>query len=121
MVDLATLRKLAFAFEGVTEQPHFEKTSFRTVKKIFATFDEKHNRACLKLPVNDQNVFCLVDQTVIYPVPNKWGAQGWTLIELGKVRKDVLKHALTIAYNETAKKKIKSNQNLAQQSSLGRK
>ena len=36
-------RKLAMSFPDVTEEPHFENTSFRMSKKIFATFDEKNN------------------------------------------------------------------------------
>lgn len=39
MVSIDTLRKLALSFPEVTEEPHFEKTSFRVKKKIFATYD----------------------------------------------------------------------------------
>lgn len=45
MVSIETFRKLALSFENAIEEPHFEKTSFRVNKKIFATFDEKNNRA----------------------------------------------------------------------------
>ncbi len=33
----ARFRKLALAFEGVTEVPHFDRRAFRTARKIFAT------------------------------------------------------------------------------------
>jgi predicted DNA-binding protein (MmcQ/YjbR family) len=105
MVDVATFRQLALSFPGTTEQPHFEKTSFRVKKKIFATISSENYRACLKLSVNDQSVFCSFDSTIIYPVKNKWGNQGWTFIELKKVRKDMLKDALTTAYKQVASKK----------------
>jgi hypothetical protein len=49
MVSIETFRKLALSFPEATEEPHFEKSSFRIRKKIFATFDEKNNRAVLKL------------------------------------------------------------------------
>jgi len=39
MINIDTFRKLALAFDHVVEQPHFEKTSFRVKKKIFATLD----------------------------------------------------------------------------------
>jgi hypothetical protein len=57
MVTIDTHRKLALSFPEVTEKPHFEKTSFRVKKKIFATYDDKLQRACIKLSEIDQNVF----------------------------------------------------------------
>ena len=37
MVTIDIFRKLALSFPEATEGPHFEKTSFRGKKKIFAT------------------------------------------------------------------------------------
>ena len=105
MVDIKTFKKLALSFPDTVEQPHFEKTSFRTKKKIFATLAEEKKLAVIKLSLIDQSVFCSFDKTVIYPVDNKWGQQGWTVINLEKVRKDILLDALATAYNETAKTK----------------
>jgi hypothetical protein len=76
---------LALSFPETTEEPHFEKTSFRVRKKIFATYDEMNHRACLKLSEVDQNVFSTNQTGVIYPVPNKWGKQGWTFFEMDKI------------------------------------
>lgn len=106
MVTIDTLRKLALSFPEATEEPHFEKTSFRVKKKIFATYDEKLNRACIKLSEIDQNVFSAADKAIIYPVDNKWGKQGWTLIEMEKVHNDLFTDALTTAYCEVAPKKL---------------
>ncbi|MFZ2863764.1 MAG: MmcQ/YjbR family DNA-binding protein [Ignavibacteriaceae bacterium] len=106
MISIDTFRKLALSLPETTEEPHFEKTSFRVKKKIFATYDEVKNRACIKLSEIDQDVFSSADKTVIYPVDNKWGKQGWTLIELKKVRKDLFADALTTAYCEVAPKKL---------------
>lgn len=106
MVAIDTLRKLALSFPEATEDPHFEKTSFRVKKKIFATYDDKLKRACIKLSEIDQDVFSAADKTIIYPVDNKWGKQGWTLIDLEKVHKDLFADALTTAYCEVAPKKL---------------
>ena len=57
MVTVDTFRKLALSLPEVTEEPHFEKISFRIKKKIFATYDAKDNRACIKLSPNEQHVF----------------------------------------------------------------
>ena len=106
MVTLETLRKLALSFPETTEEPHFEKTSFRVKKKIFATYDDKNKRACIKLSEINQDVFASADRKIIYPVDNKWGKQGWTLIEMNKVNKGLFKDALTTAYCEIAPKKL---------------
>lgn len=105
MVNHETVRKLALSFDEAEEMPHFEKPSFRIRKKIFATLDVKNNRVCLKLSLIDQSVFSAFDASVVYPVPNAWGKQGWTFVDLEKVRKDMFKDALTCAYTELSKKK----------------
>ncbi|MCB0741845.1 MAG: MmcQ/YjbR family DNA-binding protein [Chitinophagaceae bacterium] len=105
MVTFETLEKIALSFPEVTIEPHFEKISFRVRKKIFATYDEKNNRATLKLSESDQEHFSSLN-SAIYPVDNKWGKQGWTFIELDKVNEDLLKNVLTTAYCEVAPKKL---------------
>ena len=106
MVSIDTFRKLALSFPGATEEPHFEKTSFRVKNKIFATYDDVKKRACIKLSEIDQDVFSSADKTIIFPVNNKLGKQGWTLIEMKKVRKELFVDALTTAYCEIAPKKL---------------
>ena len=106
MEQLKFLREFALSLPETTEEPHFEKTSFRVKKKIFATYDNKNNRVCLKFSEIDQNVFSSIDNSSIFPVPNKWGKQGWTFVQLDKVRKEVLIDALTTAYCEVAPKKL---------------
>lgn len=106
MVTLETLRNLALSFPETTEEPHFEKLSFRVKKKIFATYDNKNKRACIKLSEIDQDVFASADKGTIYPVDNKWGKQGWTIIEMKKVNKDLFTDVLTTAYCKVAPKKL---------------
>ena len=97
---------MALSFPEATEEPHFEKTSFRVKQKIFASYDEKNKRACIKLSAIDQDVFAAAAKTIIYPLDNKWGKQGWTLIEMKTVNKDLFIDALTTAYCEVAPKKL---------------
>lgn len=102
MISADAIRKLALGFEAAEEMPHFDKPSFRVRKKIFATLDLKNKRLCVKLSEINQSVFSAYDKTCIYPVPNKWGQQGWTFVELRSVRKEMLKDLLTQAYCEVA-------------------
>ncbi|WP_242927632.1 MmcQ/YjbR family DNA-binding protein [Pontibacter vulgaris] len=94
------------SFPEATEEAHFEKTSFRVKKKIFATYDKIEQRACIKLSEIDQDVFSSADKTIIFPVGNKWGKQGWTLIEMSKVREELFIAALKTAYCAIAPKKL---------------
>ena len=106
MVSINNFRKLAISFEAASELPHFEKTSFRVNKKIFATLDETKSRAVVKFTTEEQPVFCLYDNTIIYPVPGKWGLQGWTMIELQKIKTAMLKDIVTTSYRAVAPKKL---------------
>lgn len=105
MVSIDIFRKLAMSFPDATEEPHFEKTSFRIKKKIFASFDEKNNRAVLKLNEIDQSVFCASSEIIFYPIPNKWGKQGWTIVELSEVRPEMFEDALIRSYENVISKK----------------
>jgi predicted DNA-binding protein (MmcQ/YjbR family) len=102
MVSINSFRKLALAFPGAEEQPHFHLASFRVKKKIFATLWEKENRAMLKLSLVDQSVFCSFDKAVFSPVPGSWEAKGATFVDLAKVPAAMLKDALKAAYTLTA-------------------
>lgn len=102
MITPQKAREIALSLPDSVELPHFELTSFRINKKIFATMDESKNRMCLMFTPIDQSVFCSIDpdryRDIIYPVPNKWGQKGATFVELNKVKLAMLKDALKVAY-----------------------
>lgn len=106
MVNIDSFRQLALSFSEAVELPHFEKTSFRVKKKIFATLDPDNQQGVLKLREIDQSVFCSLDKTIIYPVSGTWGKQGWTVVELHKVKKEMLQDALTVSYCSVAPKRL---------------
>lgn len=81
----------------VVEAPHFHKTSFRVRGKIFLTVDKESMLASCKLPPELQEVYSKAAESIVFPVPNKWGKQGWTHIELKKVTKSLLKEMLLIS------------------------
>lgn len=107
MISIDKFRKLALSLPNVSEAPHFERTSFRVGKKIFTTLHEEKKIATLKFSVVDQSVYCSVNKIAIYPVPNKWGLQGWTFIELNKVSANLMSEALQTAYHEVSDKERK--------------
>lgn len=107
MVSTSAFAKLALSFPESIEQPHFHLRSFRVGKKIFSTLWTAENKAMLKLPLIEQSVFCSFEKGVFYPVPGGWGKKGATFVDLSRVRKDMLKDALKVAYDGIAPKKKK--------------
>lgn len=105
MVSVEEVRRLALSFSGVVEKPHFDKPSFRFRDRIFATLWVPQKRAVLKLTATDQSVFSSFDSSIFFPVPGAWGRKGWTMVELSKVRKDMFRDALSLAYEGVARVK----------------
>lgn len=97
---------LALGFPEATEAPHFDKTSFRVRKKIFATMAPERAEAVLKLTPHDQAVFFGQGDGAVYPVKGKWGEQGWTAIDLQAATTTLVIDALTSAYCTVAPKKL---------------
>ena len=113
IVSATSLKKIALSFPEATEEPHFEKTSFRVRKKIFATYNAETKQACLKLSSTDQDIFSLAAKDIIYPVKNKWGTQGWTMVETQKVDEDLFKDAILNAYCNVAPRALAGNVKIA--------
>lgn len=99
--------EMALSFPGAIPQPHFNRTAFKVVtKRIFATLDEENELANIKLSKTEQRAFCSINKD-IYPVPNKWGGQGWTTFEIKKTETPVILDALSSAYNDIFKNQNK--------------
>lgn len=94
------------SFDEVIELPHFEKTSFRVNKKIFATLNIQKGEATFKLSAIDQSVFCDFDRNSIWPATGAWGKQGWTIFDLTALTDEMLIDALTLSYCNVASKKL---------------
>jgi hypothetical protein len=107
MVDIEAARQIAMALPGTEERDHFGRPSFRANNRIFSTLWLPENRMMVKLPPIEQSVFSSFDPAVFYPVPNKWGLKGATLVELSKVRQDMLEDALSVAWQDVISKKTK--------------
>jgi hypothetical protein len=102
MISIERVREMALSFPEAVELDHFGKPSFRIGKKIFATLHVDTNRAVLKLSLVEQSTFAAFNNSIMYPVKGSWGKQGWTYVELSKVRSSVFKDALTTAYHTVA-------------------
>lgn len=105
MVTLENCKSFALSFPNTDEKPHFEKISIRINQKIFITLDSKKNIATVKLTAKSQDLFSLFDPKIVYPVPNKWGLQGWTIVELNLIELDFLNEIIEEAFQTVSKSK----------------
>lgn len=103
-------KALALSFSNTIEQPHFDRTAFKVVKRrIFATLHEPSGTANVFLTPLDQSTFCLYNKEVVYPVPNKWGLKGATTFVLKKVPRSLMRDALQTAYNDAVAPRPRSD------------
>lgn len=102
MVSNAQFPKYPLFFPEVKVTPHRELTAYKVKAKIFVTHNAKESRCCVLLSKEEQPLFCMINEKLIYPVPNKWGNYGWTLVNLKAIKKDMLMDVLTAAYCNVA-------------------
>jgi hypothetical protein len=80
----ADVRRLALLLPGTTEAPHFDRTAFR-VRRIYSTLPSGGQTANLRLSPAEQSHWCGLLPQALRPVPNRWGAQGWTEVTLARI------------------------------------
>ena len=98
MITPEAVKEIALSFEGTDEKPHVDRIAFTVKKKIFATLSFKDKTLNLKFTPQAQMIFCPPKSDVIFAIPNGWGRQGWTTINLDKANTKLVKSALTEAY-----------------------
>ncbi len=97
MATANDVRKLALDLEGTTEHPHFDRAAFK-VKRIYATLAADGRSLNLKLTPEEQEFKTMMAPDVFSLIPNAWGRQGWTAVDLKAVGKAELLAALTMAW-----------------------
>lgn len=91
---------MALSFPETSQKPHFDRLAFRTTRKIFVTLHEGSATINVKLSPESQSVYASIDPAIIYPVPNKWGQQGWTTVVLADTPEDLIREMVQMAYEE---------------------
>ena len=97
MTGADDLRRAALALDGTTEAPHFDRAAFK-VKRIYVTLAADGATANFKFSPDEQALKCEVAPDAFAPVPNAWGRQGWTTIELAAASEDELRAAVEMAW-----------------------
>ena len=97
MATAADVRKLASALDGTSEHPHYDRAAFKA-KRIYATLAADGKSLNLKLTPEEQEFKTMMAPEVFAAIPNKWGASGWTTVDLKAIGKPELKAALEMAW-----------------------
>jgi hypothetical protein len=97
MAKASDLRRIALSLEGTIEAPHFDRTAFKA-RRIYVTLAADGKTANLAFTPDEQEFKCMLMPEAFAKIPNKWGAQGWTTLSLGKVTTDELRSVLEMAH-----------------------
>ena len=103
MSDAADLARLALAFPGAAQYPHFDRIAFKA-RVTFATLAPDRLTANLKFAPDEQALKCQVAPDAFSPIPNAWGARGRTVARLEALSERELQAALALAYAHAAPK-----------------
>ena len=103
MATGADLRRIALALPGAIEKPQFDRAAF-VVARTFVTLAADGQTANFKFAPDEQALKCEVAGEAFAPVPNAWGAQGWTTAQLARLSRDELAAALEMAWRHAQPK-----------------
>jgi len=103
-------RKLALSFPEVIESAHMHHPDFRVGGKIFATLGyPDEDSAMVKLTRDVQAEFVSNNPGIFKPVKGVWGRQGGTNIYLPAVKVELVRRALSAAWQNIAPKRLLRN------------
>jgi hypothetical protein len=100
-------RRMALGLAKTAESSHMNHSDFRVCNKIFATLgypDDK--RGMVKLTPDQQQAFMQAEPEVLGPCSGAWGRRGATSVRLALAAEDTIRRALTIAWRNTAPKRL---------------
>ncbi len=103
-------RQLALNLPEAIESAHMRHPDFRVGGRIFATLGyPDEDWAMVKLTRDAQTEFVRRNPGVFKPVKGAWGRQGSTNINLPAAKVEIVRKALTAAWQNTAPKRLSNN------------
>jgi YjbR len=97
-------RHLALGMDGATESAHMGHPDFRANGKIFATLHADLDWGMVKLTPDQQQRLVHENHATFAPENGAWGRAGCTKVRLDSVDEDTLGDAMTLAWQNIAKK-----------------
>ena len=109
MKDMTTqeFRRMALCLPETTERSHMSHPDFRVCNKIFATLGYPDDGwGMVKLTPEQQKAFMQAEPEVFNPCSGAWGRRGATNVYLMLAKEDTIRRALTVAWRNTAPKRL---------------
>ena len=106
MADADDLARLALAFPGAAQYPHFDRIAFKA-RATFVTLAPDGLTANFKFAPDEQALKTTVAPDAFSRLPNAWGAKGWTLGRLEALSEADLADALKLAYGRASHRPTK--------------
>jgi hypothetical protein len=99
-------RRIALGLDGAIESAHHGHPDFRVGGRIFATLGHP-DRKCgmVSLTPDQQRTWTREYPDAFVAVKGKWGEQGATTVRLNAVDEETLGQALTLAWQNTVRKR----------------
>jgi hypothetical protein len=99
-------RHIALGMDGAAEGAHMGHPDFRANGKIFATLHADLIWGMVKLTPDQQQKFVRESPATFAPENGAWGRAGCTKVRLDLVDEDTLGEAVTLAWQNAAKKSV---------------
>ena len=99
-------RHLALGMDGAAEGAHMGHPDFRANGRIFATLHADLIWGMVKLTPDQQEKFVRENPATFLPENGAWGRAGCTKVQLDSVDEDTLGEAMTLAWQNAAKKSV---------------
>ena len=104
----SAFRKLALSLPGAHEEPHFERTSFRVGKKIFATMTADGSEAMVRVQPHDFVESLLESKPAVFFSHGGWTTRlGAVGVRLAKAPAGLLCELLTESWARVAPKRVR--------------
>ena len=100
-------RRIALGMDDAIESAHMGHPDFRVNGRIFATLHPDHQWGMVKLTPDQQQKFVRENPAAFAPENGAWGRQGCTSVRLDSVDEETLGEAMTLAWQNSAKKSVR--------------
>jgi hypothetical protein len=102
-------RRIALGMKDAIEGAHMGHPDFRSNGRIFATIHSDRKWGMVKLTPAQQETFVRENPAAFTPENGAWGRAGCTRVRLDSVDEDILGEAMTLAWQNTSQKPLRSN------------
>jgi hypothetical protein len=102
----AQFRRLALGLPETEEHEHMGHPDFRVGGKIFATLGPGEKWGMVKLTPEEQAALIASAAQAFHPASGAWGRRGCTIVRLRQAKSPTVRHALLLAWRNTAPKRL---------------